>query len=82
MSKMKHIESHEYKDCLFTVLGVSGAVNCGGKSIDDAIVEEIKNRFETKNACKITATNLRRLRTEVEKAKVQLSEYANESGEL
>ena len=62
--------------------GVSGAVNCGGKSIDDAIVEEIKTRFETKNNCTITATNLKRLRTEVEKAKVQLSEYYNESGEM
>lgn len=77
-----YAESHEYKDCLFTVLGVSGAVNCGGKSIDDAIVEEIKTRFETKNNCTITATNLKRLRTEVEKAKVQLSEYYNESGEM
>ena len=77
-----YAESHEYKDCLFTVLGVSGAVNCGGKSIDDAIVEEIKKRFEAKNNCTITATNLKRLRTEVEKAKVQLSEYYNESGEM
>lgn len=77
-----YAESHEYKDCLFTVLGVSGAVSCGGKSIDDAIVEEIKSRFESKNNCTITATNLKRLRTEVEKAKVQLSEYFNESGEM
>ena len=77
-----YAESHEYKDCLFKVLGVSGAVNCGGKSIDDAIVEEIKTRFETKNACELPATSLRRLRTEVEKAKVQLSEYSNESGEV
>lgn len=74
-------ESTEYKDCLFKVLGVSGAINCGGKSIDDAIVKEIQNRFETKNDCKISPTNLRRLRTEVEKAKVQLSEYFSESGE-
>lgn len=81
VKKAAYAESHEYKDCLFTVLGVSGAVNCGGKRIDDAIVEEIKNRFETKNNCKITATNLKRLRTEVEKAKVQLSEYYYESGE-
>ncbi len=66
-------ESHEFKDCLYSVLGVSGAVNCGGKSIDDAIVEEIKRRFESKNNCTITATNLKRLYAEVEKAKVALS---------
>ncbi len=77
-----YADSNEYKDSLYTVLGVSGAVNCGGKTIDDAIVEEIKTRFETKNNCTITATNLKRLRTEVEKAKVQLSEYYNEAGEM
>lgn len=77
-----YAESHEYKDCLYTVLSVSGEVNCGGKAIDDAIVDEIRKRFEEKNNCKITATNLKRLRTEVEKAKVQLSEYYNESGEM
>lgn len=75
-----HAESNEYKDCLFTILGVSGAVGCGGKSIDDAIIKEISSRFEEKNNCKITPTNLKRLRTEVEKAKVFLSEYYNESG--
>ena len=77
-----YAESHEYKDCLYSVLGVSGAVGCGGKSIDEAIVKEIKDRFEFKNNCTLTATNLRRLRTEVEKAKVQLSEYYNEYGEM
>ena len=82
VSNNAYSESHEYKDCLFSVLGVSGAVNCGGKSIDDAIVEEIKNRFETKNNCTISATNLKRLRAEVEKAKVTLSELYNESGEF
>ena len=77
-----YAESHEYKDCLFTVLGVSGAVNCGGKSIDDEIVKEIKRRFETKNDCTISATSLKRLRAMVEEAKVQLSEYYNEFGEM
>lgn len=75
-------ESHEYKDCLYSVLGVSGAVGCGGKTIDDDLVEEIKNRFETKNNCQISATNIRRLKAEVEKAKVILSDYYNESGEF
>lgn len=77
-----YADSHEYKDSLFSVLGVSGAVDCGGKSIDDALVEEIKTRFETKNDCKISPANLVRLRAEVEKAKVALSEYYNESGDL
>ena len=76
------LDSHEYKDCLYSVLGVSGAVGCGGKTIDDAIVEEIKTRFEEKNNCKMNATNIRRLKAEVEKAKVKLSDYYNESGEL
>ena len=75
-------DSHEYKDCLYTVLSVSGAVDCGGKSVDDALVAEIRDRFETQNNCQISATNMRRLRAEVEKAKVQLSEYCNEIGEM
>jgi molecular chaperone DnaK (HSP70) len=74
-------EAHQYKECLYSVLGVSGAVSCGGKSIDDAIVDEIRKRFEEKYNCTITATNLKRLRTEVEKAKVELSEKYNENGE-
>lgn len=77
-----YADSHEYKDCLYSVLGVSGAVGCGGKCIDEAIVNEIKTRFEEKNNCKISATALNRLRTHVEKAKVQLSEYFNESGDI
>ena len=52
------------------------------KGPDDAIVEEIKTRFEEKNNCKMNATNIRRLKAEVEKAKVKLSDYYNESGEL
>lgn len=76
-----YTDSDEYKDCLFSVLGVSGAVNCGGKRIDEAIVEELKNRFETKNDCKISARALNSLRNEVEKAKVELSEAYNEMGE-
>ncbi len=74
-------ESNEYKDCLFSVLGVSGAVDCGGKSIDDAIVQEIKTRFETKNDCNISSIGLVHLKDEVERAKVRLSELYYESGE-
>ena len=75
-------DSNEYKDGLYTVLGVSGVVNCGGKNVDDALVNEVKMRFEKENNCKITSANLRRLRAEVEKAKVHLSEYYNEQGEF
>lgn len=74
-------ESNEYKDCLYSILSVSGAVGCGGKSIDEAIVKEIKNRFEAKNECTISATSLMILKSEVEKAKVRLSELYNEAGE-
>ena len=74
-------ESNEYKDCLYSVLGVSGEVNCGGKNIDDALVNEIRRRFEEKNNCTLSPTNLMRLRHIVEEAKVRLSEYYNEMGD-
>ena len=66
------------KDCLYTVLSVSGDEHCGGKHIDDALLKEIKERFEKKNNCQLSDTNIARLRTIVEKAKVQLSEAYNE----
>ena len=74
-------ESNEYKDCLYKVLGISGEVNCGGKNIDDALVEEIRKRFEEKNKTKLSPTNLMRLRQAVEGAKVKLSDYYNEMGD-
>lgn len=74
-------ESHEFKDCLYRVLGVSGAVSCGGKLVDEALVKEITKRFEEKNNCTISATASKRLRAEIEKAKVTLSEYYNEMGD-
>ncbi|SFC66692.1 Hsp70 family protein [Butyrivibrio sp. YAB3001] len=74
-------ESNEYKDCLYSVLGVSGEVNCGGKNIDDALVAEIKKRFEEKNNCVLSPTGEMRLRNEVISAKVKLSEYYSEIGD-
>ncbi len=74
-------ESNEYKDCLYSVLGVSGEVNCGGKNIDDALVNEIKSRFQEKSGCTLSPTNEMRLRHIVEEAKVKLSEYYNEMGD-
>lgn len=74
--------STEYKDCLYTVLGMSGDDDCGGKHIDDALVNELKTRFEDKNNCVLPPHLLRRLREEVEKAKVKLSEYYSEMGDL
>lgn len=72
-----HSDSNEYKDCLYTVLGVSGNEKCGGKHIDDALVTEMQKRFEEKNACKMSPVALRTLRSEIEKAKVALSESYN-----
>lgn len=72
-----HSDSNEYKDCLFTVLGVSGNDKCGGKHIDDALMTEIQRRFEEKNSCKMSPVALRTLRGEIEKAKVALSESYN-----
>lgn len=72
-----HKDTNEYKECLYTVLGVSGNEECGGKHIDDALVTEIQTRFEKKNACKMSPVSLRILREEIEKAKVFLSESYN-----
>ena len=72
-----HSDSNEYKECLYTVLGVSGNDKCGGKHIDDALVAEIQKRFEEKNACEMSPVALRILRSEIEKAKVVLSESYN-----
>ena len=66
------------KDCLYTVLSVSGDEHCGGKHVDDALLKEIKERFEHKNNCQLSATNENRLRKEIEKAKIQLSQAYNE----
>ena len=66
------------KDCLYTVLSVSGDEHCGGKHVDDAILKEIKERFEKKNNCQLSATNENRLRKEIEKAKIHLSQAYNE----
>ena len=77
MKNTSHSDSNEYKECLYTVLGVSGNEKCGGKHIDDALVAEIRKRFEEKNACKMSLVALRALRSEIEKAKVALSESYN-----
>ena len=69
------------KECLYTVLSFSGETSCGGKHVDEAILEEIKTRFETANGCKISAPSLQRLRKKVENAKIALSqEYSEVNG--
>ena len=67
-------DSTENKDCLYEVLSVSGDEHCGGKLVDEALVTEVKKRFEEKNDCKISAKSLRTLRSKVENAKEVLSE--------
>lgn len=75
-------DNTEYKDCLYSVLGVSGQQNCGGHNIDEAITNEIRNRFEEKNSCKMSPVAVKRLKEMVEEAKIELSKYYNEMGEL
>lgn len=76
---VKNHSYHEFEhmESLTTVLGVAGEMDCGGRKINDAIVDEIKRRFEEKNHCTIAPRSLVRLRAEVERAKVDISDEFN-----
>ena len=71
--------SNEYKDCVYTVLATSGDTHCGGRDIDQALIEEICNRFEQKSGSPINSSNMRELRKKVEAAKIFLSESYKEN---
>lgn len=79
--KNENFDNAGYKDNIYKVLGVSGNDKCGGKYIDDAIVEEIKTRFETKYDAKMSAKSIKTLKNKVETVKVKLSEAYYEMGE-
>lgn len=72
------LTSNEYKDCVYTVLSTSGDTQCGGRDIDTALINEVCRRFEEKNGCKVSSTNMRELRKKVEAAKIVLSQAFKE----
>lgn len=72
----------ENKECLYKVLAVSGRTDCGGKNVDEALVNYVQGNFEKKNNCELSTRSRMILRREVEKAKVALSDYCSESGEI
>lgn len=68
-----------YKDCIYKVLSTCGDKNCGGRDVDNALLDEICARFEEKNGCKVSPSALRRIRDKVEAAKIELSEIYRET---
>ncbi|MDY4928662.1 Hsp70 family protein [Clostridium fessum] len=76
--KDRGTKQNAYKENEFTIKAVSGDPACGGKDIDERLFELIKNRFETQNNCVLAVPAQRKLRIEVEKAKVSLSEHYEE----
>jgi Molecular chaperone len=71
--------SDEYKDCVYNVLATCGDTHCGGRNVDEMLVNEVCKRFEDHNGCKVSAANMRELRRKVEAAKIALSEAYREN---
>lgn len=70
----------DFKDSMYKVLGFGGVSNCGGKHIDDALMQIIKKRFEEEMEEEFDPSSDNELRSEIERAKVKLSETLLKEG--
>lgn len=63
----------EIKNGVFEVLSTNGNVSLGGEDIDNEIKDQIASRFERENNVKLNADDLHKIKKEVEKLKIELT---------
>lgn len=67
-------EDNLCKECLYNVIGIDGDPECGGKNVDEKVLEYLQRKFEEKYCKELTNLEINTLRKKIEEVKVKLSE--------